>query len=44
LNVIWLDKAREDVLEIVNYILLDDPYAAMRVRDRLHEAVAVLAK
>jgi plasmid stabilization system protein ParE len=42
-RIVWADEARADVREAVGYIAADSPAAARVVRQRINDAVALLA-
>lgn len=42
MRILWTERARTQLLEIVDYIAADAPSAARRIRDRIREAVTEL--
>ena len=43
-EILWLQTARADLLAIVDYISVDNPVAAQRVKDDIEEKVGTLAR
>ena len=44
MKILWLNKAQQDLLDAFDYILADDSSAAVRIRNKIQEAVTMLAK
>lgn len=44
MRIIWLDKARSDLYQIAEFIMRDDPSAALRVVSTIREATHVLSQ
>jgi plasmid stabilization system protein ParE len=42
-RIVWADEARADVREAIRYIAADNPAAARSVRQRINDAVSLLA-
>lgn len=44
MTVVWTKRAERDVSEIIDYVLAENPHAALSLRDRIYEAVGRLTK
>lgn len=42
MKIVWSPQARADLREAIAYVARDNPYAAVRLRDRIKEAVSNL--
>ena len=44
LPIIWRDRARDDLVEIIHFIAAEDPRAARRLKERLESAILPVAE